>query len=181
MPELTRSTVVIALSAAAGFLLAALLLVRSCSGGGVGETCGPTGGCRLGLICAATKCVPRCRDDSDCPSDMRCGVIELRGTAFTQSGGPQLLCLDAADAERQVQRSLPPSDDSRLTALSQKRSETYDAVQALLVAENWVLADEDFDKAWDRLPEDLRRVRPPQDLAKLIITAGAPAEPETGP
>jgi len=171
---LTREQTIIAVSVGIAAILACMLLFRSCLGGGIGEPCGPSGACRLGLNCVANKCLPRCGFDDDCPSNMRCGIMELPGTQFTDVTGPMLVCLPKEDAERQVQRSVA-AGDNRLTALNRKRSETYDAVQTLLAKEQWVLTDDAFDKAWHKLPEDVRRERPSDTLARLIMTtAGSP-------
>ena len=177
MQALTRQQMVVVLSAATAVLFAFLLLVRSCTGGGLGEPCGRTGGCKLGLTCVAAKCLPSCNQDRDCPTGMRCGIMQLPGTEFIDAAAPILVCLPREDAERQMQQAVDPGGN-RLTALNQKRSETYDAVQQLLDAENWTLSDDAFEEAWARLPEAVRREREPAALARLIMTtAGTPGGP----
>ena len=100
--------------------------------------------------------------------------MQVEDNGFTDAASrPILVCLPRDDAERQVQRSV--AGGSRQVALNQKRSETYDALQKLLVAEKWAVSDEAFAKAWKSLPESVRRERPPAVLAKLIMTtAGSP-------
>ena len=174
MATMTRRQTIIVLSGIIALLLCCLALVRAFTGGQLGEACGPTGACSFGLTCVNTRCLPRCRDDGDCPATMQCGILTVESSQFGESTGPMLVCLETADAERQVQRSVA-IEDSKVLALQRKRSETYEAVQKLLATEKWVLSDEKFESAWNRLPEGVRRARPADVLADLIMTtAGTP-------
>ncbi len=172
---LSRQQVIILLSIATGVLLTLLVLVRSCTGSGLGEPCGrQIGGCQLGLTCVARQCVPRCQDDADCPEGMTCGITELSNPERLVDTAPIFVCLRAREAERQVQRSVAAGDSDRM-AMNRKRSEVYAEVQKLLEAGKWSLTEEAFDEAWARLPEEVRKERPEPALAELILTtAGTP-------
>ena len=175
MPEAARTQITLGLGIVLALFVSALLFLRTCLGGGVGDLCGQSGGCQFGLTCIRGKCLPKCQEDSDCPDGMRCGILQFPGSEFEDRTSQVLVCLARDEAEREVQQAIVPGDN-RMTALSRKRSETYDAIQRLLqVEKDWKLSDEQFEAGWDRVPEDVRASKSVEDLAKLILmTGGSP-------
>ncbi len=171
MPALTRKQTILVLSGVAAFLLFCLVVIRAFTGGAIGEDCAGSGYCRFGLICLNDRCLPPCQDDDDCPENMRCGIVMPR-TPLNETRDPLLVCLEKKEAERSVQRSVSARGEKSLTVLNQKRSDTYDAVQKLLIVEKWTLTDEQFDEKWNALPEDVRWERPVKELARIIMTTG---------
>ncbi|NUO53972.1 MAG: hypothetical protein HOV80_34435 [Polyangiaceae bacterium] len=158
---------------------------RHIFGSEAGGACssGSESDCKPDHICISKKCYRECKTDADCTGGWRCG-----GTTVSESPDGNAakgfkfkdvnVCFSpekmAAVDEKERREADKKKAEDAVRALDKKKFDTSLKVIVLLTTKGPQLSTDEFEAAWNEIPEAERKSKSVEQLAQQIVKAKRP-------
>ncbi len=166
-----------------GGLIGAFYGIRMATGTAVGGKCGENFDCKPGSVCISKRCYKSCSKDSDCPAEWSCRDtgVWITSSSLTENykldTGKERICFSPAQMApaRAEEARRKAEDDAHRAALDLilKKQRVFNAMlmKTLPLPGKTVVkvSNQQFDVAWDKLPQADRVAQSDDVLADRII------------